>query len=353
LLRNIFSAGDWFLRSGIQETDGGVARHYRTDLRRNSPISTEITGYAAHTLVYLHSLNGDERYLAGAESAARFLACKAWQPETRTMPFEIEPGRYTYFFDCGIVARGLLAVWRATGNDQYLETAAALGAAMVRDFSAPEGDFHPVLELPARQPIERDGARWSRSPGCYQLKSAMAWWELAEATGDKRFRAHYDRVLEQALQTDREFLPGHPDRAKVMDRLHAFAYFLEGLLPRAAEPCCAAALRDGIARMRVLLEEIAPVFERADVYAQLLRIRLYADAAGVVPLDRAAAEDEAHTLRGFQAASGEPQLDGGFYFGRRGSEWLPYVNPVSTAFALQALAQYHGGSGLPLRHLLI
>ena len=45
--------GEWFLRSGIQESNGGVARYYRTDVRRNLPVSTEITGYAASAFVYL------------------------------------------------------------------------------------------------------------------------------------------------------------------------------------------------------------------------------------------------------------------------------------------------------------
>ena len=87
-----------------------------------------------------------------------------------------------------------------------------------------------------------------------------------------------------------------------MDRLHAFCYFLEGLLPRAADARCAAALRDGIARVAWHLRDIAPEFERSDVYAQLLRVRLYADWLGVVPLDRAAAEFEAAQLAAFQAA---------------------------------------------------
>jgi len=131
-----------------------------------------------------------------------------------------------------------------------------------------------------------------------------------------------------------------------MDRLHAFAYFLEGLLPCAAEERCAAAIRDGIRRMACHLREIAPAFERSDVYAQLLRLRVYADAAGVAPLDRAAAQQEAAALESFQAENG------GFYFGRKGGVVLPYENPVSTAFALQALALWNGVAP-PHRHLLI
>jgi len=94
---------------------------------------------------------------------------------------------------------------------------------------------------------------------------------------------------------------------------------------------------------------------RSDVYAQLLRIRLFADWNGAAPLDRQAAEKEAETLAGFQAASADPRIDGGFYFGRRGAEWLPYINPVSTAFAMQALALWElpRPRRQPLRHLLI
>jgi hypothetical protein len=121
-----------------------------------------------------------------------------------------------------------------------------------------------------------------------------------------------------------------------MDRLHAFSYFLEGMLPRAADPRCRATLASGVRRLEHHLRDIAGEFERSDVYAQLLRLRIFADRVGAVPLDCAAARHEAARLAEFQAA------DGGFHFGRRGGEWLPYRNPVSTAFAMQALAMWNG-----------
>jgi hypothetical protein len=163
-------------------------------------------------------------------------------------------------------------------------------------------------------------------------------------------------VLEFSLRTYASFLPGHADREKVMDRLHAFCYFLEGLLPRASDPRCPAALCDGIRRVESYLRDIAPEFARSDVYAQLLRARCYAASTGAVPLDVAAAEYEAEQLRAFQHASSDPRIDGGFGFGRRGERDLPFVNPVSTAFALQALSLWDGRSApeAPLdRHMLI
>jgi hypothetical protein len=355
LLPHLSHAGAWFLRSGIQETNGGVARYYRADLSRNNPVSTEITGYAVSALVYLHTLKRDQQYLDRAIAAARFLTCTAWDRATRTMPFEVDPPALTYFFDCGIIVRGLLSCWRATGTDEFLEVAAALGESMATDFATPDG-LHPILSLPGKLPLERDPLCWSRSSGCYQLKSAMAWWDLSEAIGNPQFRTPYERVLEYSLRTYTTFIPGHPDRLKVMDRLHAFLYFLEGLLPRADDPRCAAALCDGIRRAAHYLRDVAPQFERSDVYAQLLRIRVYADWMGVTPLDREAARFEAGKLARFQAASDDPRTDGGFYFGRMGGAWLPYLNPVSTAFAMQALAlwdQCQEGGAQPHRHLLI
>jgi hypothetical protein len=184
----------------------------------------------------------------------------------------------------------------------------------------------------------------------------MAWWDLLEATADARFREPYERVLEYSLGACGGFLPGQPERPKVMDRLHAFLYFLEGLLPRAQEPRAAAAIREGIGRAAHHLREIAPEFERSDVYAQLLRMRVYADRAGALPLDGAAAQFEAEKLAEFQVAGSDRSTGGGFYFGRNAGGWLPYVNPVSTAFALQALELWDGcrtGKALVWRHLPI
>src|SRR5689334_16228310 len=222
----IARAGAWLLDSGIQEPGGGVSRYYRTDLERSHPLSTEITGYAISALVYLHSLTADRRYLERAIQAAGFLR-QCWTGGS--MPFEIDPPRFAYFFDCGIVVRGLLSLWRATGEAVYLELASAIAQFMAQDFAAP-GEFHPILSLPDKRPIPRDPLRWSQSPGCYQLKAALAWLDLAEATGDGKLRQAYERLLTDTLRTYGSFLPGHPDRIKVMDRLHAFLYFLEGLL---------------------------------------------------------------------------------------------------------------------------
>ena len=342
-------AAKWLLESGIQEPGGGVARYYRTDVQRNQPVSTEITGYGVSAFLYLHQP-------AAALKAAEFLL-KAW--DGSAMAFELESApddRFTYFFDCGIIVRGLLGAWRYTGSPELLDVAAAIGKSMACDFADGGDDYHPILTLPQKQPVPRDPLRWSRTTGCYQVKAALAWQELFEATGETLFEQCYGQAVEAGLRDYTSFLPGHSERAKVVDRLHAFLYFLEGLLPRAQDPACADALRNGIAAVEHLLKDTAAEFERSDVYAQLLRIRIFADWAGAVPLDRQAAEQEAAALARFQAHHDDPRIDGGFYFGRAAGVWLPFINPVSTAFAVQALglwSRYSGGGSPQCWHLLI
>jgi hypothetical protein len=97
--------------------------------------------------------------------------------------------------------------------------------------------------------------------------------------------------------------------------------------------------------LSALLREIACSFARSDVFAQLLRVRLYAHSVGVLPLDRPCAAWEAEQLATFQRS------DGGYWFGRKGGDLLPFSNPVSTVFAAQALEFWNGS--LASRDLLI
>jgi hypothetical protein len=334
-------AGSWFLQSGIQEETGGVARYYLSDSQQNAPVSAEITGYFLSTLAYLTTVTGERRYLDAAERAGQYLIHHAWNEHSATFPFEpVQNGgpAYAYFFDCGIIARGLLAMWRATGNQEYFERAKECGLSMAFDFMAKEA-MHPILRLPDKQPVAYD-RQWSRRPGCYQLKSAMAWQELAVATGQRELASAFERMVSYSLTTHNDFLPGHSQDEKVMDRLHAYAYFLEALLVLPEHDRAATAMATGIERMAMHLRRIAPEFVRCDVYAQLLRLRLFADRLSLCELDKTAAGYEASRIAEFQANGSDPRTSGGFWFGRKQDQRMPFVNPVSTAFAIQALAMW-------------
>ncbi|MBI4889815.1 MAG: hypothetical protein HY821_04260 [Acidobacteria bacterium] len=333
-------AGRWFLHSGIQEPEGGVARYHYISDARNARISTEITGYTVSALLELHDRTGDAAYLQAASRAGDLL-CAAWDAKALAMPFEWSatgelPEHHSYFFDNGIIIRGLVRLWKATSNQRYLDIAVLCGESMSRDFVNKE-DIHPILILPGKQPLPRD-PRWSRSSDCYQLKSALGWLDLAAATGRRQFEADFETALERGLRTHAQFLANEPDRQRRMDRLHAYSYFLEALLARIERPAVRAALAEGIDRTSFELRSIRGDFERSDVNGQLLRVRLWADAAGAVPLNEAEAAEEAASAASYQIISADGRHDGGFNFGRRNGALSNFCNPVSTAFVIQALA---------------
>lgn len=313
-----------------------MARYFLTDPGRNLAVSSEITGYAVSTLTYLHSISGQTAYLDAALRAARFLKDHAWDAAGSTFPYEPGSDR-AYFFDVGIIVRGLLAAWRASGEEAFLARARDAALSLAFDFLG-EGVFHPIVSLPDKQPLPYE-PRWSRSPGGYQLKAALAWREIGDEHAAKLFEA----LLASSLATHTSYLPEElssvADREAVMDRLHPYCYFLEGLLAVADREEARHALVAGIARAAALFREIAPLFERSDVAAQILRVRLIAHHLGAVPLDQTAAREEAEFARSCQAGPEERNLrvQGGFYFGKKGGALLPFSNPVSTGFCLQAL----------------
>ena len=345
------------LDSGIQEPSGGVARYYRSETGRNKPVSTEITGYHAGALVYLFEITGNEKYLERAGRTVCFLLDHVWNEQLRTFPFEHpspspESRHHSYFFDSGIIIRGLLAVWRHTSNQKLLDVASAAAHGMIADFHAGP-DYHPILDLPAKEPLART-EHWSRTPGCYQLKAALAWREVAEVTGEKSLEDAYLSMVDSAIATHAGYLTKAVNEHQVMDRLHSYAYFLEGLVPVLDRPECAEAYLQGICAISIRLKAIALSFARSDVYAQLLRARVF--GAKSVGIDVTAALEEAAALATYQAVSDDARIDGGLFFGRRHGEMSPHMNPVSTVFALQALEmwrEYQSAESKPLCHQML
>ncbi|MEZ5351687.1 MAG: hypothetical protein R2762_03560 [Bryobacteraceae bacterium] len=345
---HLHQAGRWLLHSGIQSPSGGVARYYLGQDERYLPVSTEITGYAASTYVWLYERTGDHAYREAAVRTARFLAGEAWDDAQQTFPFETAPGSPAYFFDCGIIVRGLLAVSRIEPDAELMRVATACAHGMARDF-LDGATIHPIVELPGKAPRTHE-KRWSREPGCFLLKAAMPWRQLSD---DAILAEHWHTALRASIANHEAFLPGELVEEKVMDRLHAYCYFLEALLAEPHDAEAAAALRRGIARVGGYLRAIRARFLRSDVCAQLLRVRLYADWLGVEPLDERAAEHEADLARSFSLASEDVRLDGAFSFGARSGGILPIANPVSTGFCAQALDMWRAHrNGTPLQPVL-
>ncbi len=335
----------WLATSGIQAESGGMARYYEADAGRYKNVSTEITAYGLQGYLYL-PLPGQTGLLSNALRAGQFLCYDAGRAEEGLFPFEITTsnvGRRAYFFDCGIIIRALVGLWHTTADPMYLERAERCGMMMLDRMSRVDGAFFPVLDMDSGVPLTGSGSdHWSLEPGPYQLKVGMGFLELAEVTNSGLFSKLAERLLQWSLPTQGMFLPADLEADQVVDRLHAYCYFLEGLLPfldRHFE--CAQALAAGIARVETLIGENAAVLQRCDAIAQLLRLRLMADYMGPVELDLSAASREAESLPGFQMRTDDRRTNGAFCFGRRKGQLIPHANPTSTIFAMQALRMWN------------
>lgn len=329
----------WLLNSGIQRPNGGVARYYRADTGAYRDVSTELTGYFLSAVVG----PGPEGSLPDqALQAGRFLIEEGFDNQSELFPFELSAPsgggpRLAYFFDCGIIIRGLVRLWERTNEPAFLDAAERCGLALTSRMRRVDGAFFPLFNLDSGEPFEGE-ARWSLRSGVYHLKAALALRELHVITGLGEFDACLGDLKRWCLERHEAFLPGHESPDGVMDRMHAYCYFLEGLLPSAGlEAESNRALQFGILKVENLVREIGPAFLRSDVVAQLLRLRLFADKLGVMELDYRQAEEEAGIVRGFQQTQPGRAIQGGFAFARRGGDAVPHINPASTIFCLQAL----------------
>ena len=84
-------------------------------------------------------------------------------------------------------------------------------------------------------------------------------------------------------------------------------------------------------------QRLAQLEAQGAAQTRLMRLLLEGRLTGELP--------NAAQLAAFQ------REDGGYWFGRKDGEWLPFSNPVSTAFASQALESWSGS--LATRQLLI
>ena len=212
-------------------------------------------------------------YLDGARNTARFLADSAWNPELKTFPFE-HPSSFAYFFDCGIIVRGLMAVWRQTARRT---------AARHRSCRLPlDADrFRRGLRMPSDHRTSFENS--DRANGAVVARPRL----LSAQIGTRLFRrCRSDLAIRCCVKHGKQrsacarwtFSRRRTDevtRYGVMDRLHAYCYFLEALTAVLDRPECQSAYATGMAAVERHLREIAPVFVRSDFYAQLIRALIY------------------------------------------------------------------------------
>jgi len=123
----------------------------------------------------------------------------------------VEP--LSFFFDSGIIVRGLLSIWRATRHALYLDTASEMclgnGETLWQTRTT---TFIPVLCLPDKAPLDPGSPLVAKS-GLLSTESRLGMHELYEITGAQEQEQLYRRMLAYSLRAHEQFLPGDPDPA--------------------------------------------------------------------------------------------------------------------------------------------
>lgn len=340
------------------QTGGGYHRWCDPTTGERGPISSEITGYAAHLYSWLYALKPSYADKCRAEKACAWMLATFGRPTFNLGGgIPVEPGvPLYYFFDTGIVGRGLYAASRALKNSQYWDVAIAAAGVMTR-FAVVEdpdighcGLYAPTLTsdyLPdPRPPLKW----WSRLPGPYQRKAALLWklckaqerFDLLdirvthldpaprEAAEDKRRSAGRKKAADQQGDSTGEASPvdnamkDAPGMVRNADSdcLHPMAYSCEGLLM--SEPSFYRALAEINLLVRAI-EEGDDV--RTDVLAQAGRIQKHAGSpSNAIGVDRIIARQHE---------------SGGFYFNDPRSSPNMLLSTHATIFAVQYLEMEH------------
>lgn len=332
---NIYSGLRWLLDSGIQSESGGVYRDFHSSSDDFGPVSTEATAWYALALLSIGEVEGEQR--RRAELAGRFLIEKARDVTTDLFVSEGSNNDETTqktaeFLGSGLVLRALLALAHVTGESRYLECAQACARAMQNRMSRVDGSFFAEYNISYQSPVMEVEA------GIDQLKVAACFLDLAE-DGYHEFEYPAELLTRWALSRCESWDPSLAEPENRAAAMNAYGLFLEGLLPRAAlDMRTGQALQTGLIRLEQAVVQ-ANGSSTPEGLARLLRLRLYADAMGMMELDYGRAKAEAEELAGRQMQSLDPKLDGAFTVKPR-EDRPRELRPETTAVAAQALEMW-------------
>lgn len=368
-------AQKWFLSSKIQNLSedrrfrGGINGWYDEDKENYPFIYTEITGYALSAFIYLYVRNGDMQFLDRAELAAEWIITEAihdrggvstrlyYDEQEEETNFYSFKNQILFTFDSGIVLQGMMDLYKATGNDQYLAIAMQIGSFMM-DMQREDGFFDWAMDGKTGEKLPEDETQWSRQYGAYHAKAISGLVDLFKITGDKKYRHALIRFAEAAVSTQKEDGRFVTTKATGDTNLHAHLYAARGLLyigtklsiPRyvtASEKATKWVFDNQLPNGGIpqIYEESGDDFikhERSDVLGQALRLGLYVYEKSHYDNKKLLGDKLTklkRRLEKFQTTR-KGQVGGLRYGKDRDGKFVNCVNSWSTMFAVQAMYKY-------------
>ncbi len=210
----------------LVEGEGWSAYPYGYDSSKDriiEPLYTEITGYGVSMSLWLGRRAEAERLATFIEKAGagRGPALYGYYPSKSRWSGRI------YVFDNGVVARSLLQLHRATGNDGFLDHAERI-LSWIIGMQEPSGWFHAGVTYPDGLPLSH--SEWYGDGGCLHGKLMIPLLDAWRLTGRDEYLDSATRLMRWllSLQHGKGFIEARPGAGYVFH--HAHCYAVEGLL---------------------------------------------------------------------------------------------------------------------------
>lgn len=203
-------AGRWLLYSQTINNDGGYAHSYSlyNGWEKSYP---ETTGYIIPTMLSLGKYLNDDRYTASALKAGKWLL-EIQQPDGSYYDLSGQK----QIFDTGQILEGLIALYKRTGDEKFLDAAIKAG-----NFLGENQDT--------------DG-KWTtfsynNHPHAYYSRVSANLLKLFEVTGESTYKSAAETNLHWTVkqQTENGYFNFMSFAPSELPYLHTIIYVLEGL----------------------------------------------------------------------------------------------------------------------------
>jgi len=241
ILSEIDNSLNWLRTSGIQnqsgEHIGAFNSWYDLENGKYEYAYTEITGYGISTLLFLYKIRQEVAHLEWAKIAAEWILKKACHKSggVLTRFFYRDPlfmGSFDtqtiFSFDCGMVLKGLVALYFETKDERLLNFSTNLATFLIQNLQKKDGSFFAVYGGGNGTLID-DGDKWSTQSGCYHAKISIGLINLYKATKDDQYLDAAKNICDYSLrnqQDDGRFIT-HQETGDTL--FHAHCYAAEGL----------------------------------------------------------------------------------------------------------------------------
>ncbi|MGE0372701.1 MAG: sugar phosphate nucleotidyltransferase [Gammaproteobacteria bacterium] len=202
---------------------------------------TEVTGYALLDDLTLFSLTGNPHYVDKARKSADWIMRHAQDPtggvltryyfERDTDPALADKsfaGRRIFTFDVAICLRGMVALYRYTGDEALLHSAVRMGDYLLECTVSPEGEVVAIYDAAAGRPVPADRNKWSRCFGAFHSKAGESLIDLYAVTGQEKYARGARAICRKVIEFQSP--KGNFETSSGRTELHPHCYATEGLL---------------------------------------------------------------------------------------------------------------------------